>query len=274
MVGSYLLPLLTKAGCRVTALSRQPVDRLDDGVEWRLTSFPQRSGEVTPLWICIAPIWVLPDYFGLLDSQGAERVVVLSSTSRFTKEDSTDLEEQALALRIADAEKQVREWAENHGVEWVILRPTLIYDFEQDKNVAEIACFIRRFGFFPLLGKANGLRQPIHAEDVADSCLAALQAPSAANQAYNISGGETLTYREMVNRIFIALGRCPRFLTLPLWVFRLALTVLCRMPRYRQWSPAMAERMGRDLVFDHSDAARDLNFKPRPFVLGAKDRLR
>jgi nucleoside-diphosphate-sugar epimerase len=214
---------------------------------------------------------VLPDYFGLLDAQGARRVVVLSSTSRFTKDDSSDPEEQAIALRLADAEARVQEWAKNRGVEWVILRPTLIYGWGRDKNIAEIARFIRRFGFFPLFGEANGLRQPIHAADVAGACVAALQTTGAANRAYNISGGETLTYRDMVGRIFTALGLRPRLLTVPLWTFRLALTVLHRLPRYRQWSTAMAERMNRDLVFDHSEAARDLAFEPRFFVLSAED---
>ncbi len=218
-------------------------------------------------WVCAAPIWVLPDYFGLLEAQGARRVVVLSSTSRFTKHDSTDPEEQTMALRLADAEARVREWAESRGVEWVILRPTLIYGLGRDKNIAEIARFIRRFGFFPVFGEANGLRQPIHTADVAGACLAALQADCAANRAYNISGGDTLTYRKMVARVFSALGRPRRLLTVPLWTFRLAVAMLRCLPRYRLWSPSMAERMNQDLVFDHSEAARDLKFSPRAFKL-------
>ena len=104
-----------------------------------------------------------------------------------------------------------------------------------------------------------------------DACLGALQAPGSANSAYNISGGETLSYREMVVRVFAALGRRPRLLTVPLWAFRLAVTTLRCLPRYRQWSAAMAERMNRDLVFDHADAVRDLGFKPRAFELTAED---
>jgi len=233
--------------------------------------YPQLCMGVTPCWICVAPIWVLPDYFGLLETLGARRVVVLSSTSRFTKGDSSDPEEQAIARRLTDAEVRVQEWAENCGVEWVILRPTLIYGLGRDKNIAEIARFIRRFGFLPLFGGAKGLRQPIHGADVADACLTALQVPCAANRAYNISGGETLTYRDMVARVFAALGRRPHWLNIPLWAFRLALIMLRRLPRYRQWSTAMAERMNRDLVFDHAEAARDLCFKPRAFVLTEGD---
>ena len=207
----------------------------------------------------------------MLEVYGARRVVALSSTSRFTKDDSSDPEERAIALRLADAEARVQAWAASHGVEWIILRPTLIYGLGRDKNIAEIARFVRRFGFFPLFGRAKGLRQPVHADDVAKACLAALRAPCVANQAYNISGNETLTYREMVSRIFAALGRRPRLLTVPLSVFRVAIGCLRWLPRYRHWTTAMAERMDRDLIFEHVDAKQDLGFSPRSFSIDSKD---
>ncbi|MCA8457937.1 NAD-dependent epimerase/dehydratase family protein [Burkholderia multivorans] len=219
----------------------------------------------------MAPIWVLPDYFPLIEASGARRVVALSSTSRFTKVGSGDTAENAVAAKLIESEARVQAWAEQRGIEWVVLRPTLIYGQGRDKNISEMARFIRRFGFFPLLGSAQGLRQPIHAEDVAAACVAALQTPGAANRAYNLSGGETLAYREMVARVFAALGRPARLVIVPLWAFRLAVAMLRCLPRYRHWSAAMAERMNRDLVFDHAEAARDFGFKPRGFALTAKD---
>jgi nucleoside-diphosphate-sugar epimerase len=273
LVGACLLPLLTRSGWHVIAYSRQPVGHAGDGVVWKQLSLNHAKTveEVTLYWICVAPIWVLPDYFALIETSGAQRVVVLSSTSRFTKVGSGDTAEQATAAKLIDGETRLQAWAESRGIELVILRPTLIYGLGRDKNISEIARFIRRFGFFPVLGEAKGLRQPIHAEDVAGACLAALQGSDAANRAYNISGGETLAYREMVARVFSALGRPSRLLTVPLWAFRLAVTMLRRLPRYRQWSAAMAERMNRDLVFDHADAVRDIGFKPRPFSISPED---
>ncbi len=223
------------------------------------------------LWICAAPIWVLPGHFQLLESCGVRKVVALSSTSRFSKDDSSDIAEQQLAKRLADAELQVQAWAQQRGIEWVILRPTLIYGLGRDKNITEMVRLIQRFGFFPLFGKAHGLRQPIHADDVAAACVAALQAPAAANRAFNISGAETLGYREMMVRVFTALGRRPRLLNVPLWAFRLAVVLLRVLPRYRHWSAAMAERMNRDLVFDHADAAQAFGFKPGGFALTQGD---
>jgi hypothetical protein len=91
------------------------------------------------------------------------------------------------------------------------------------------------------------------------------------NQAYNISGGETLAYRDMVIRVFVALDLPPRLLSVPLFVFRVAITLLRCLPRYRHWSVAMAERMNRDLVFEDSEAVRDLAFKARSFELSPGD---
>ncbi len=147
----------------------------------------------------------------------------------------------------------------------------MIYGRGRDKNLAEIARFIRRFGFFPLFGRAMGLRQPVHAEDVAAACAAALLSPGASHHAYNISGGETLPYRDMVERMFAALNRRPRLPTVPLTVFRFALACLRLVPRYRRWSPAMAERMNQDMAFDHAEAAADLGFSPRMFRLAPED---
>ena len=268
-VGECVIQQLRKNGFRIVAFSRSPHDgKTESDVTWLQLSSPVAGfHELPPLkeWICVAPIGVLPQYFSMIEKSGARRVVALSSTSLFAKKDSPDLGEQTLVRGLQAGEKALRTWAETQGVEWVILRPTLIYGYGRDKNVTEILCFVRRWGGFPLLGRADGLRQPVHAEDVAMACVSALTVPAAGNRAYNLSGGETLSYREMVCRIFVALGKDPRLATIPRWLFRSAVTVLRLLPRYRNWTTEMAERMNRDLVFDHGDAARDLAFSPRPF---------
>lgn len=278
LVGECLLPLLTQARWQVAAFSRREPGPADRGVEWRRLSKTALPSPLNPApqkslkhWICVAPIWVLPDYFGLLEAHGVRRIVALSSTSRFTKDDSSDPEEQAVARRLAEAETRLRVWAEGKGVEWIILRPTLIYGRGRDKNISEMARVIRRFGFFPVFGQASGLRQPVHAEDVAGACVAALSTSAATNQIYSLSGGEILSYRVMATRVFSALGRRPNLLRVPLGLFRLAVVGVRWLPRYRHWSVAMAERMNRDLLFDHVDATRDFGFTPRRFFLGPED---
>ena len=276
-VGSSLLRKLENTSLRVIAYSRGDTHPSASQAEWRKLESAMPGGQAgnadgdIPLWVCLAPLSVLPTYFDFLEAHGARRVVALSSTSRFTKLASSDPEEKILMQQLADAEQRVQQWAESRGVEWIILRPTLIYGAGQDRNIVEIMRFIRRFGFFPVFGKACGLRQPVHVQDVAGACLAALQAPAAANRAYNISGAETLTYRDMVARVFAVLQRKTVLVPIPLWMFRAAVFALRCLPRYRKWSSAMAERMNCDMVFDHGDAANYFEFKPRPFVLTSED---
>ena len=252
-VGRAILPRLEQSGCRVIGISRRNV-----------ASMP--PDEPIPEWIALCPIWVLPEHFSRLESAGCRRLVALSSTSRFTKQRSTSPAERAVASRLVAAEEAVLAWAGSRSVTATILRPTLIYDGSADRNITTIVGFIRRFGFFPLLGEARGLRQPVHVDDVAAACLAALSVVSP-QPAYDISGGEVLSYRSMLERVFAGLGKPPRLLSLPGWLIRGAMPLVTALPRYRHLSPAMFERMNEDLVFDHAAAARDLGFSPRPFTL-------
>jgi nucleoside-diphosphate-sugar epimerase len=271
-VGTCLLQQLTNDQRSVVAFSRRDIQKNTSNVEWRqLNSTLEASPHKMASWVCLAPIMALPEHFKLLESSDAKKIVVLSSTSRYTKNNSSDPHDQLLALQLAEAEERVQAWAQSRGIEWVILRPTLIYGLGRDKNISEIARFVRRFGLFSLFNKASGLRQPIHVQDVANACLLALQTSTSTNRAYNISGAETITYREMVLRIFSAMDKRPRLFSIPLWMFSVAVYIVRCVPRYRNWSTAMAERMNRDMVFDHSEAERDFGFKPRGFQLTAED---
>ncbi len=276
LIGECLLKQLIQNNWHITAFSRRPITQSHPQIAWKQldTTNQLRVGTEEnniPFWICAAPVWTLPDYFDLISASGARRIVVLSSTSRFTKDTSSDPSERKIAQQLIKGEEFVQTWAATHGVKWIILRPTLIYGYGHDKNITEIARFIRRFGFFPLLGSAKGLRQPIHVEDVASACYAALDTLNLTNRSYNLTGAETLPYREMVKRVFEALNHPPHMLTVPLWFFQIAAWGLSWLPRYHNWTSAMAKRMNQDLTFDCSDAKQDLNFSPRSFKLTAED---
>ncbi len=281
--GAYLLPDLVAAGYRVTAFTRGALPRPGPpeasagpgSLSWHPlpAAGAPRLGGLAPLprLVCLARIEHLPAHFGLLEHLGVRRLVALSSTSLLTKSGATDRAERELAERLASAEAQLGDWAVRHGVAWTVLRPTLAYGGGRDRNIAAMAGVIRRLGFFPLLGRASGLRQPIHFADVAAACRQALEAGAAENRAYNISGGEVLSYRDMAARVFAAMGRSPRLVAIPSAVIKGAIGAARMLPRFRHWTPGMAERMQLDMVFDHGEAARDFGFAPRAFVLTAAD---
>jgi nucleoside-diphosphate-sugar epimerase len=149
------------------------------------------------------------------------------------------------------------EAAVTAGIGVTILRPTLIYGAGEDANVSAAARFIQRYGFFPLAWNAQGLRQPVHADDLASGALVALERPQTIGRTYALPGGETLPYRAMIERIFEALGRRPRFLRIP------GLAAVSDLAR----------RMARDQAFDIGPAARDLGYAPRRFLAGGRSDL-
>jgi len=268
LVGRRVLTELSYVDVQVYAFSRSEPELSNGNIQWVQISSTTQALKITiSHWICAAPIWVLPEYLQMLETYGVQRIVALSSTSAVSKQNSSDTLEVNTAKRLQSSEKELKLWAEKKNINWIILRPTLIYGFNKDKNIAEITRFIKRFGFFPLLGQAKGLRMPVHANDVATACILSIQHPKVSNYIYNISGAETLSYKEMVKRIFITLEKKPRFISIPLNLFKVAVFCLRIFPRYRNWSPAMAERMNNDLTFDHTDASLHFGYRPKSFDL-------
>lgn len=218
--------------------------------------------------IMCSPIWLAtPAVLERLVALGMTRLIAFSSTSRLTKGASIEAAERDVVQKLSDGEAAITDFCPAHGVDYTILRPTLIYDEGQDQNISQIASMIRKLGFFPVCGEASGLRQPVHARDLAQAALQAIPAEAAFNRAYNLSGGESLTYRAMVERIFKGLGKKPFIVSLPLsvWVFILSVLDIVRPNKVLKRNASMAARMNVDLWFDHAPAAQDFGYAPGPF---------
>jgi nucleoside-diphosphate-sugar epimerase len=270
-VGAKIVPMLLERDCRVELLSRRRHASAPAGARWHALDLEKLDSDLpdarAETLFHTAAIWLLPDWLDKFRNHGVSRIVAFSSTSRFTKVSSGSEKEREVVAKLSSAEERVAARCERLGMTWTILRPTLIYGGVPgaDRNVGDIGRFVHRFRFFPILGPGNGLRQPVLAEDLARGALQASESLWAANKAYNLSGGETLPYVEMVKRICTAVGRRPLVLRVPEFGFRIALRFARLHPRFRHLTPDMARRMSQDLVFDHSDAAGDFGYAPKRF---------
>lgn len=255
LVGRPLLPLL---GERAVAVSRNP----HVGAPGRWVAADLGADPDLPpcaIAISLAPIWLLPPLLPRLTANGLRRLIAFSSTSRFTKARSPDPAERETAEKLAAAEAAVMACE----AAWTIIRPTLIYAEGQDGNVSRLAALARRFDVLPLAGTGAGLRQPVHAEDLAAAVPRVLAAGATCNRAYDTPGGETLTYRAMCERVFEGLGRRPRILAIPPPLWRLSFRAA--RPWLKGATAAMGERMAENLTFDAGPARRDFGWAPRDF---------
>jgi nucleoside-diphosphate-sugar epimerase len=266
LVGRYVLPRLAERRAVVIALTRGSPPPDESGVRWIQGDLQDPAAPTMPYAetvLSLCPLWLLPNVLPRLKAEGLRRLVAFSSTSVTGKARSSDAGERAVAARLAEAEAAVRGFCEANDVAWTLLRPTLIYAEGQDGNVSRLAGLVERYKVVPLAGAGRGLRQPVHAEDAAWAATAAAMSPVASGRAYDLPGGETLTYRQMVERIFLGLDRTPRVICAPETLWRLAFGLARgRLPGA---TAAMGERMNQDLVFDGGPATRDFGWAPRPF---------
>ena len=264
-VGRYLVRRLADGGFEGLCFSRRasPVPYgLPPGFSWT-TGFEERQPRVPTILFSLVPLPALPN---LIDRMADIELLIALSTSSVTyKTKSTDPKERCMAEAVSAAKRKIELTCRDRSTRWTILRPTLIYDPGRDRNVTAIAAFIRRFGAFPIIWPGTGLRQPIHAAEVAQAMFAALTADDARGTVLDLPGGETLTYREMVRRIFNSLGRRPVLLYLPLSPARMAFGAWKTVTGV-QYSAAALERMNTDLVFNSRPMQDVLGMKPRPFA--------
>ena len=270
LIGDYLLPALVNAGFAVDAISRDPLrSGSDHRLRWHHADITREIPELArsvEVLVHLAPLATLPPLLEALGERGPKRVIGFGSTSIFTKAQSAYEKERELAAGLQAAETRIAELGERHGLRWTVFRPTLVYHLGRDKNVTTIAQFLRRFHCFPLVNGGSGKRQPVHAEDLALATVRAIDNPRSFGKAYNLSGGETLTYQAMVVRIAETIGVKPCQINIPLSWLRGLISVLSLLPRFRLLNPEMATRMNRDMCFANDQAVAELGFAPRLFL--------
>ena len=268
LVGGYLIPRLAAAGLAPLAVSRRPAPPASPSeAQWARVDVTRQPSAIpaAATAVHIAPLWLAPPLLEALAARGLQRIIAFGSTSRFTKERSADAGERGIARRLAEAEDRLRAECDRHRVAWTIFRPTLIYGGGRDRNLTAIAGWARRLGFVAIAGKGTGRRQPVHADDLAAACVQALPLAATHGREYDLGGATVVTYRQMAEEVARASGGA-RVIGVPRPVLRTAFRLASLLPRYRQVTPSMVDRMDDDLTVDHSAAQRDFGYAPRAFA--------
>jgi nucleoside-diphosphate-sugar epimerase len=241
----------------VVALSRQPRANAEPGTRWIVGDLHAGMPPVPAVDVIysLGPLDAFARWFAHAHIAGAPRIVALGSMSIDTKRQSVDAEERALAARLQQAEDTLVASADARSCHWTLLRPTLIYGAGVDRSLTPIVRFARRWRVFPHIGGARGLRQPVHADDLAVACIAVAASAKTAGRIYPLGGAERLTFAAMLGRVRASMPvRC---LPLPI---PLGLLLTLR--------PRLAGAIGRlrqDLVADNAAAHADFGWSPRAF---------
>ena len=201
---------------------------------------------------------LLETFLSTVKRTGLKRVVFISSTTILIP-----LESMIKKQKI-DSESLIK----NSGLDYTILRPSMIYGSKNDINFSKMIRFIKRKGFFITFGSGNNLIQPIHIEDVASSIADVLDSKKTYQKTYNIAGKNPLKYNEMLDIVRNKLKKKFKVIKIPIKLGILLISIYSKISKNPSLVPGQIERMVINKSYPYDKARADFNFSPASFEDG------
>lgn len=204
-----------------------------------------------------------PKYYhksiNIIKKSGVKRVYFITTTGIFSKYHSA-----------SDIYKKGEAMIKASGVEYTILRPSLIYGTDKDRNMTKLLKFLNSCPIFPIFGAGEGLMQPVYVQDLADGVVKAILNPHLTlKKEYNLCGPAALAYKDILKLACQALGKKVNFIHIPHGLAMFIAGIGEKMPGF----PIRREqvlRLVEDKKFDISLAQKELDYSPRDFATGIK----
>lgn len=267
-IGHFLLPRLAPAPLLAVSRVARDAPALPH-VEWQQAELPNLPDEFArrrfDAIVSFGPLGALATWLSRCERAPTAKLVATSSMSAESKQESPVEADRAISRMLREGEAALAAQCARLDIDFLILRPTLIYGAGMDKSLTPIARRALKWRVFPL-PQARGLRQPVHADDIAQAVVAALNVEKLGGITLPIGGGERLAYSEMFRRVRASLPW-----TLPLPVPLFALHALANVvPAAR----GPVSRLEENLVADNDGLQRVLGVALRGFAPEAETWMR
>ncbi|MFN9546474.1 MAG: hypothetical protein ACK6AD_05310 [Cyanobacteriota bacterium] len=174
---------------------------------------------ISGVLVSFAPIWLLAPYITQRHESQSESlqnlkgIIACSSSSFITKRFAFNDDDKELAAKLLQAHEMLRDICGKLNIPLQILAPTLVYgkvNGYTDKNISKISQILHMLPFV-ILPKTTGLRQPIHASQLAAIAFLQVQKilsgdwPDDEPEVLALGGDSIITYENMISRIKFAL---------------------------------------------------------------------
>lgn len=197
-------------------------------------------------------------------SAGVKRLVYVSTIKVMGEETTIPFSENSFT-KVSDpygiskwkAEQFLRSFAEESGLESVIVRPPLVYGPWVKANFLQLMHMVYR-GYPLPLSKIENIRSLIFVGNLVDAiCLCCLH-PTAAGETYIVSDGTDVSTPELVRMIALAMNKPARLLPIPISMFKIIGNLTGRSEAVR--------RLSGSLCVDSSKIRSMLGWTP-PFTM-------
>jgi nucleoside-diphosphate-sugar epimerase len=287
-IGGRLVQRLLQDGCRVRCLVRassdiSALDELDVEIVTgdltdasSLRSATEGCGHVLHCGALVSD-WATVDEIARVNVEGTRNLLAASvdaSVERFVHFSTTDVYRHAnwYAWTKRDAEAEVRRVGSGNSVDTVVLRPATVYGPGSKEVVGEIARAIRKGQMF-LIDRGRAVAGLCYVDNLVDAVLLALTHEAAPGNAFNVSDGLDVTWKQFTDGLAEGLG-CPEVRwSVPYWLASaLGFSLehgyrLLRRTTGLKTSPLLSRQavhvLGRDQDFSNREARELLGWEPR-----------
>lgn len=204
-----------------------------------------------------------PKYYSrsidIIANSGVQRAFFITTTGIFSQYRS------AAGVYI-DGEQRIK----NSGIDYTILRPSMIYGTYRDRNMTRLLQFLERWPFFPVFGSGRALMQPVYVADLAEGILRAIvKKEKTRKKEYNLCGPEPITYMSLLMQACQMLGITRTFIHIPHSIAAGMVAWAEKIPGF----PITYEqvlRLAEDKCFEILAAQSELDYRPRCFSEGIR----
>lgn len=150
------------------------------------------------------------------------------------------------------------------GLEWTIVRPTLVIGDGGGVEFRMFADFVCKFPVYPMPGGGVSKKRPVRSVDLVKGIAAAGLTRDAVGKAYALAGPEVMTMAEMARRVLKQAGLRHWMVPLPWWLARMLAVFKNRIGGRRVSAEQALAGFLYDAVPDIENAEKDLDYHPEP----------
>ncbi len=165
------------------------------------------------------------------------------------------------------SKKECEKLVIESSLNYVILRPSLIYGQYDDKNLTTILQIIKNFPIIPIGGNGKYKIQPVYVEDVVSAIIFSLN-QKISNKTYVVAGPEPIEFNKVIDIISSVLNKRRLKLHIPISITYILLKF------YNFFSsktlPIKSKKVIESKKYDISATKIDLNYNPISFHEGIK----
>jgi NADH dehydrogenase len=156
------------------------------------------------------------------------------------------------------------------GLEWTILRPSLIYGPGESGVVAKTLALMKKLPVTPAIGMRGTSMRPVYVDDVAWAALESLARPGTAGKSYMLGGRDEITLAAFLMRLGAAAGMRRPVVRVPVPLALGIARVLSVMTKNPPLTVENVEGVRSAQRVDQRAAEADLGYAPIGFEEGLR----